>query len=73
MASFALGEQFHVVICVFDTLNHLPVFDDWRSLFARVHEHLAEGGLFVFDVNTVTGCAITATDRGSFMTSTATR
>jgi SAM-dependent methyltransferase len=55
MASFELGEQFDVVICVFDTLNHLPAFDDWRSLFARVHEHLAEGGLFIFDVNTVGG------------------
>jgi hypothetical protein len=41
------------VICVFDTLNHLPAFDSWLKVFGQVHAHLAEGGLFVFDVNTV--------------------
>jgi SAM-dependent methyltransferase len=53
MTSFALGVRFDVVICVFDTLNHLPRFGSWLELFDRVHEHLAEGGLFAFDVNTV--------------------
>jgi predicted TPR repeat methyltransferase len=38
---------------VFDTLNHLPTFDSWLKVFGQVHAHLAEGGLFVFDVNTV--------------------
>ena len=53
MASFSLGERFDVVICVFDSLNHLMAFSDWRSTFAAVHEHLADGGLFILDVNTV--------------------
>jgi len=53
MTSFALGTRFDVLICVFDTLNHLPSFGAWLDLFDRAHEHLAEGGLFVFDVNTV--------------------
>jgi SAM-dependent methyltransferase len=53
MTSFALPDRFDVIICVFDTLNHLPSFGSWTSLFVRVHEHLADGGLFVFDVNTV--------------------
>jgi SAM-dependent methyltransferase len=48
-----LGQRFDVVLCVFDTLNHLPSFADWQAMFERVHEHLAEGGLFIFDVNTV--------------------
>ena len=52
MTSFALGARFDVVICVFDTLNHLQRLADWRAMFDRVHEHLADGGLFVFDVNT---------------------
>lgn len=55
MASFELGEQFDVIICVFDTLNHLTGFSDWMSLFDRVHDHLADGGLFIFNVNTVSG------------------
>jgi SAM-dependent methyltransferase len=52
MTSFGLASRFDVVICMFDTLNHIPAFDGWLSLFARVHEHLADGGLFIFDVNT---------------------
>jgi len=53
MASRDLRERFDVVICVFDTLNHLPSFGLWTGLFDRVYDHLAEGGLFVFDVNPV--------------------
>jgi SAM-dependent methyltransferase len=52
MTAFSLGAKFDVVICVFDTLNHLPRLADWRQMFDRAHEHLADGGLFVFDVNT---------------------
>jgi SAM-dependent methyltransferase len=52
MTSFRLDARFDAVICVFDTLNHLPRFEQWLALFARVREHLADGGLFVFDVNT---------------------
>jgi len=52
ITSFALGTTFDVVICMFDTINHLPSLEHWRAMFDRVHEHLAAGGLFVFDVNT---------------------
>ena len=53
ITEFSLGARFDVVICVFDTLNHLPTFDAWLAMFGQVDAHLAEGGLFVFDVNTV--------------------
>ena len=53
VTSFALRTRFDVAICVFDTLNHLPSLEAWRAMFERVHEHLADSGLFVFDVNTV--------------------
>src|SRR5215469_14849469 len=53
ITAFSLGEQFDVVICVFDTINHLMRFDLWADLFDRAHEHLVEDGLFVFDVNTI--------------------
>jgi SAM-dependent methyltransferase len=52
ITTFELGERFDVVICVFDTLNHLTSFDGWKALFERAHAHLAPGGLFMFDVNT---------------------
>jgi SAM-dependent methyltransferase len=51
--SSSLGQQFDVVICVFDTLNHLATFDQWRAAFTTVDDHLADGGVFLVDVNTV--------------------
>lgn len=53
ITSFSLGTRFDVVICMFDTLNHVASFDGWLEVFERVHEHLVEGGLFIFDVNTI--------------------
>jgi SAM-dependent methyltransferase len=53
MSSFSLGERFDVIVCVFDSLNHLLTFAAWESTFAAVYEHLNEGGLFILDVNTV--------------------
>jgi SAM-dependent methyltransferase len=53
MKAFSLAETFDVVICVFDSLNHLLSFDAWQSTFDVVHQHLVEGGLFIFDVNTL--------------------
>lgn len=52
MTSFSLAARFDVVICMFDTLNHLPTFAGWRALFDRAHEHLTDDGLLIFDVNT---------------------
>ncbi len=52
MTAFSLPDRFDVVICMFDTLNHVAEFSGWLTLFSCVHEHLADDGLFVFDVNT---------------------
>jgi SAM-dependent methyltransferase len=52
MTAFSLSSRYDIVICMFDTLNHVPSFDGWLSLFGCVHEHLAADGLFIFDVNT---------------------
>ena len=53
LSSFSLGRTFDVIICVFDTLNHVLTFEAWLSAFDTVEAHLADGGLFVFDVNTL--------------------
>jgi SAM-dependent methyltransferase len=52
MTSFTLPTRFDVVICMFDTLNHVVTVDGWLAVFRCAHEHLADGGLFIFDVNT---------------------
>ncbi len=53
MRSFALPKKFDVIIAAFDTINHLLNFQDWRKAFARVAAHLKEGGVFIFDINTL--------------------
>jgi SAM-dependent methyltransferase len=52
ITAFRLTDRFDVIICMFDTLNHVQSLAGWLSLFGCVHEHLADGGLFIFDVNT---------------------
>jgi SAM-dependent methyltransferase len=52
MVTFELGQKFDVIICVFDSINHILSFADWGRVFLCVARHLAQGGLFLFDINT---------------------
>jgi len=52
MTAVQLGEQFDVVLCVYDSINHLLRFAEWQAVFDRAREHLHERGIFVFDINT---------------------
>jgi SAM-dependent methyltransferase len=53
MVNFDLHEKFDVIICVFDSINHVLRFTDWKQVFRRAALHLEKGGLFLFDINTV--------------------
>ena len=50
---FKLDKKFDAVICVYDTINHLTRFSQWKKLFRKVREHLKPSGVFVFDINTI--------------------
>jgi SAM-dependent methyltransferase len=50
-----LTERFHLVTCVFDSLNNLTDPVDLMQTFSRVYTHLLPGGWFAFDVNTSVG------------------
>lgn len=52
ITKLALKERFDVIICPFDTMNHITSFGDWKRVFAGAHKHLRPGGIFIFDVNT---------------------
>ena len=52
MVTFSLPERFDVICCVFDSINHIAPFSDWKKLFANVQRHLLPGGCFIFDINT---------------------
>ena len=52
MVDFQIDERFDAVVCVFDSINHVRRFSDWKKVFARVRQHLLPGGCFIFDINT---------------------
>lgn len=52
MTNFELPQKFDVIICVFDSINHVIEFEGWANLFKCVHHHLNDGGVFIFDMNT---------------------
>ena len=52
MVDFQISERFDVIFCVFDSINHLRRFSDWKKVFVTVRQHLSPGGCFIFDINT---------------------
>lgn len=52
MGTFDIGKKFDVILCVFDSINHVLDFADWKRIFRKVDAHLVEDGLFIFDINT---------------------
>jgi len=53
MTNLRIPQRFDAVVCVFDSINHLLRFAEWEKTFHCVARHLNDGGLFIFDVNTL--------------------
>lgn len=51
--SFSFGKKFDIVLCLYDTINHLIRFGEWKKLFRNVSGHLKDSGIFIFDINTL--------------------
>ena len=51
MTSFKLDQKFDVILCVFDSINHLLKFSEWKKVFKKAHQHLNPNGVFIFDMN----------------------
>lgn len=52
MHNFRIDEKFDVIFSVFDSVNFLENFNQWKSTFKAVNQHLNEEGLFIFDMYT---------------------
>jgi hypothetical protein len=52
MTKFKLNQKYDVILCVFDSINHLLKFPDWKKVFKRAYKHLNERGILIFDINT---------------------
>lgn len=55
MLDLDINKKFDVVLCVFNSINHLHKFSDWKKLFLKVNNHLKPGGVFIFDIVTKYG------------------
>jgi SAM-dependent methyltransferase len=53
MRSFILPERVDLITCLFDSLNYLLTTEDLQRAFSQVVTHLAPGGLFVCDMNSI--------------------
>ncbi len=52
MHNFKINEKFDVIFSVFDSINSLDDFSQWKSTFKAVSHHLNERGLLIFDMYT---------------------
>ena len=50
MLTYTPGEQFDLVTCTGDALNHIPDLTDVEKIFAGVFSWLKPGGYFIFDL-----------------------
>ncbi|MEO6693620.1 MAG: class I SAM-dependent methyltransferase [Ignavibacteria bacterium] len=51
--NFNLKKKFDVILCLYDTINHLTLLSDWKKVFKNAYQHLNTNGLFIFDINTI--------------------
>ncbi len=52
MTKFSLAKRYDVILCLFDSINHVLTYDNWEELFFRVQSNLNKEGVFIFDINT---------------------
>ena len=50
MITYRPEQQFDLVTCTGDALNHIPALSDVETIFGNVYSYLSPGGHFVFDI-----------------------
>lgn len=61
MTSFSIPETFDIIVCIFDSINHVIDWKKWQSFFRHTAKHLGPDGVFIFDMNTPRRMATLAT------------
>jgi ubiquinone/menaquinone biosynthesis C-methylase UbiE len=60
-----IGKRFDLVASLFDSLNYILEASALQDAFHRVSAHMAEGGLFIFDMNTELALAVGLFDQNN--------
>ena len=50
MVTYRPEQQFDLITCTGDALNHIPALDDVAKIFKNVYAYTAPGGYFIFDI-----------------------
>jgi len=52
MHNFKVNKKFDVIFSIFDSINFLINFEQWKQTFRNAYNHLNDNGLFIFDMYT---------------------
>ncbi len=66
MVNFKIGQDFQLILCMFDSINHLKDYSQWISTFKSVYAHLKDKGYFIFDINTTYALNLPVSKRTMF-------
>lgn len=53
MTKFNLWKKYDMVLCNYNSICHILKFEDWVNFFKCAKAHLNEGGVLLFDINTL--------------------
>jgi SAM-dependent methyltransferase len=62
----SLGRKFDLVVSLFDSLNYILDASDLQQAFHRISQHMHEGSLFIFDMNTELALSIGLFNQSNF-------
>lgn len=51
MTCFEFSEKFEAIVSICDSINYILEKEDLVNTFKNVYEHLEDGGIFIFDIN----------------------
>lgn len=51
MIDFKLKKKYELILCLCDSINYITSSGDLKKVFKNVYDHLEDGGLFIFDIN----------------------
>jgi 2-polyprenyl-3-methyl-5-hydroxy-6-metoxy-1,4-benzoquinol methylase len=53
MTDFKINKSFDIITCLYDSINHLLSFSEWKNFFNTSFNHLKDNGILIFDMNTL--------------------
>lgn len=53
MTELKIDKSFDIILSLYDSVNHLLSFNEWGKFFNGSYKHLKDGGILIFDINTL--------------------